>query len=121
MRCPADRAAYTQVKDQKTSELAPSVKARPITGPLGPIPDVSVNGGGPAAGDGCVSGTCTKLPGSSRPERASANGFANETAWDGEMTRDTGDAHRGLCLVSETRWNTGDVGDVRRMAHNPAT
>ena len=54
MRCPADRAAYTQVKDQKTSELAPSVKARPITGPLGPIPDVSVDGGGPAAGDGCV-------------------------------------------------------------------
>ena len=83
MRCPADRAAYTQVKDQKTSELAPSVKARPITGPLGPIPDVSVDGGGPAAGDGCVSGTCTKLPGSSRPERASANGFANETARDG--------------------------------------
>ncbi len=26
MRCPADRAAYTQVKDQRTSELAPSVK-----------------------------------------------------------------------------------------------
>jgi hypothetical protein len=26
MRCPADRAACTQVKDQRTSELAPSVK-----------------------------------------------------------------------------------------------
>jgi hypothetical protein len=37
----------------------------------------------------------------------------------GETTRDTGDAHRGLRLVSGTRRNTGDVGDVRRMAHNP--
>ena len=37
----------------------------------------------------------------------------------GETTRDTGDAQRGLRLVSETRRNTGDVGDARRMAHNP--
>jgi hypothetical protein len=37
----------------------------------------------------------------------------------GETTRDTGDAQRGLHLVSETRRNTGDRGDVRRMAHNP--
>src|SRR5262249_48496799 len=36
-----------------------------------------------------------------------------------ETTRDTGDAQRGLCLVSETRRNAGDVGDARRMAHNP--
>jgi len=33
--------------------------------------------------------------------------------------RDTGDARRGLCLVSETRRDAGDEGDVRRMAHNP--
>src|SRR6267142_2642581 len=36
----------------------------------------------------------------------------------GETTRDTGDAQRGLRLVSETRRNAGDVGDARRMAHN---
>jgi hypothetical protein len=38
----------------------------------------------------------------------------------GETTRDTGDAHLDLCLVSETRRNAGDVGYARRMAHNPA-
>ena len=37
----------------------------------------------------------------------------------GETARDTGDDQRGLRLVSETRRNTGDVRDVRRMAHNP--
>jgi hypothetical protein len=36
-----------------------------------------------------------------------------------ETKRDTGDAQRGLRLVSETRRNAGDVGDVRRTAHNP--
>ena len=36
-----------------------------------------------------------------------------------ETTRDTGDAQPGLRLVSETRRNAGDGGDVRRMAHNP--
>src|SRR5215472_3941787 len=36
-----------------------------------------------------------------------------------ETTRDTGDAQRGLCLVSETRRNVRDGGDARRMAHNP--
>jgi hypothetical protein len=30
-----------------------------------------------------------------------------------------GDAHRALRLVSETRRNAGDGGDVRRSAHNP--
>ena len=39
----------------------------------------------------------------------------------GETARDTGDAQRILCLVSETRRNGGDGGDARRMAHNPAT
>jgi hypothetical protein len=36
-----------------------------------------------------------------------------------ETTRDTGDAQRDLRLVSETRRDAGDGGDVRRMAHNP--
>ena len=40
-------------------------------------------------------------------------------AGTGETTRDTGDAHRGLRLVSETRRITRDVGDARRMAYNP--
>ena len=35
----------------------------------------------------------------------------------GETLRDIGDAQRGLRLVSETRRNAGDEGDVR----NPAT
>lgn len=39
----------------------------------------------------------------------------------GETTRDTGDAQRGLCLIIETRRDTGDVGGARRMARNPAT
>jgi hypothetical protein len=39
----------------------------------------------------------------------------------GETMRDTGDAQRRLHLVSETRRNAGDGGDVRRRAHNPAT
>src|SRR5437773_2928308 len=39
----------------------------------------------------------------------------------GETTRDTGDAMQDLRLVSETPRNAGDGGDVRRMAHNPAT
>jgi len=63
-------------------------------------------------------GTHALDPSNSRPERASANGFANET---GPEEGDTGDARRGLCLVSETRRNAGDVGDARRMAHKPAT
>jgi hypothetical protein len=37
----------------------------------------------------------------------------------GETMQDTGDAQPGLCLVSETRHNAGDTGDVRRSAHNP--
>ena len=37
----------------------------------------------------------------------------------GETARDTGDAQRGLRLVSETCRNVGDGGDARRMAHNP--
>ena len=37
----------------------------------------------------------------------------------GETMRDTGDAQPGLRLVSETRRDAGDGGDVRRMAHNP--
>jgi len=37
----------------------------------------------------------------------------------GETTLDTGDAQRGLRLVSEMRQNAGDGGDARRMAHNP--
>ena len=37
----------------------------------------------------------------------------------GETTRDTGDAHRGLRRVGETRRNAVDGGDARRMAHNP--
>ena len=40
-------------------------------------------------------------------------------AGTGETKRDTGDAQRGLRLVSETRWNAGDMGDARRGAHNP--
>ena len=36
-----------------------------------------------------------------------------------ETTRDTGDGHRVFRLVSETRRNVGDVGDARRVAHNP--
>jgi hypothetical protein len=39
----------------------------------------------------------------------------------GETARDTSDAHRGFRLVSKTRRNAGDRGDVRRSAHNPAT
>jgi hypothetical protein len=39
----------------------------------------------------------------------------------GEITWDTGDAQRGLLLVSETRQNAGEGGDMRRSAHNPAT
>jgi hypothetical protein len=62
--------------------------------PVAPIPDVSLDGG-PAAGDGCAA-TCTKIPASSRPERVSANEFANETGR-----------------------NIRDVGDARRMAYNP--
>ena len=54
MRQPTGRVAYTQVKN-----LAPSVKARPITGPLGPIPDVSVDGGGRSRGWSCA-GTCKR-------------------------------------------------------------
>jgi len=37
----------------------------------------------------------------------------------GETARDTGDAHRGLRLVSETRRDTRVGGDARRGAHNP--
>jgi hypothetical protein len=37
----------------------------------------------------------------------------------GETMRDTGGAQPGLCLVSETRHNAGDTGDMRRSAHNP--
>ena len=33
--------------------------------------------------------------------------------------RDTGDAQPGLRLVSETRRDAGNGGDVRRSAHNP--
>ena len=36
-----------------------------------------------------------------------------------ETKRDTGDAQRGLRLVSETLRNTGDGGGARRSAHNP--
>src|SRR5919201_460596 len=39
-----------------------------------------------------------------RPATGFANRFDNETRRDGETTRDTGDAQRGLRLVSETRW-----------------
>jgi hypothetical protein len=39
----------------------------------------------------------------------------------GETARDVDDGHRPDSLVSETRRDTGDVGDVRRGAHNPAT
>jgi hypothetical protein len=42
-------------------------------------------------------------------------------AGTGKVTRDTGDAQRGLRLVSETHENAGDEGDVRPSAHNPAT
>ena len=59
--------------------------------------------------------------GTAPPEHASANGFANETSRDGETTRETADAHRGLRRVSETRRNAGDGGDARRMAHNPSS
>src|SRR6185437_11040470 len=37
----------------------------------------------------------------------------------GKTRRDTGDTRRGPGLVSETRRNAGDGGDMRRMAHNP--
>jgi hypothetical protein len=33
--------------------------------------------------------------------------------------RDTGGAQPGLCLVSETRHNARDTGDMRRSANNP--
>jgi hypothetical protein len=36
-----------------------------------------------------------------------------------ETTRVVGDSNCPDCLVSETRRNAGDGGDVRRMAHNP--
>ena len=39
----------------------------------------------------------------------------------GETVRDVGDSYRPDSLVSETGQNTGDGGDVRRSAHNPAT
>ena len=39
----------------------------------------------------------------------------------GETARDVDDGHGPDSLLSETRRDTGDVGDVRRMAHNPAT
>ncbi len=38
-----------------------------------------------------------------------------------ETMRDTGDAQRSLCLVSEMHRDAGDGGDERRKAHNPAT
>ena len=94
-----------------------SVKQCPVTGPLGRISVVSAGGHSPAAAHGRAR-VCQRSK-SSRPEYAPANGFANETARDRETTRDTGDAQRGLRLVSETRRNTGDRGDVRRGAHNP--
>jgi hypothetical protein len=37
----------------------------------------------------------------------------------GETARDVDDGHGPDSLLSETRRDTGDVGDVRRMAHNP--
>ena len=64
-----------------------------------------------------------------RPSRGGLNGQVSYTqrltnlltrpAGTGETTRDTGDARRGLCLVSETGRNVGDRGDARRSAHNP--
>jgi hypothetical protein len=36
-----------------------------------------------------------------------------------ETTRDTGDAHQGLRLVSETRRDAEDGGDACRSSHNP--
>ena len=60
-----------------------------------------------------------KHPENSMPERHRLTDLLTRPVGTGETTRDTGDAQRGLCLVSETRRNAGDVGDGRRMAHNP--
>ncbi len=42
-------------------------------------------------------------------------------AGTGETARDADDGRRAHRQVSETCRNVGDGGDVRRMAHNPAT
>ena len=59
--------------------------------------------------------------GKRRQECASANGFANETGRDGGD--DTGHRRRSLRPSPDQRDAplTGDGGDVRRSAHNPAT
>jgi hypothetical protein len=64
---------------------------------------------------------CPKMPtpATHSSERRSANGFANQRCGTGETTRDVGDGQRSDSLVSETRRDAGDRGDVRRMAHNP--
>jgi hypothetical protein len=60
-----------------------------------------------------------KIPATRRPGPITANGFANETLRDGENARDVGDGNGPDSLVSETRRDAEDVGDARRMAHNP--
>ena len=65
-----------------------------------------------------MTGAC-KDQRTSRPGSASLAYLLTRPGGTGETTRDTSDAPRGLRLVSETHRDTRDVGDARRMAHNP--
>jgi hypothetical protein len=93
MRCPADRAAYTQVKDQRTSELAPSVKARPITGPLGPIPDVSSPVAAQQPGMVVCRVHAQRFQEAARQSAHRLTDLLTRLLGTGETTRDTGDTH----------------------------
>ena len=81
-------------------------KTVPCDWPTWPIPVVSADGDGPAAAHGCAGAR-------------QLTDLLTGPGGTGETARDTGDDQRGLCLVSETRRNAGDVEDACRMAHNP--
>ena len=116
-RCPK-RHCRSQTRDR----LEPwrSVKPCPVTGPLGRISVVSGRRSQPSSCAWSRAGM-PKIQKAAGQSTHRLTDLLTRLVGTGETTRDTGDAHRGLRLVSETRRNTGDVGDVRRMAHSPAT
>src|ERR1700761_794066 len=75
----------------------------------------------PAESSQVITGTCTKIQKAASQSTHRLTDLLTRPVGDWETARDTGDAHRGLRLVSVTRRDIGDEEDARRTAHNPAT
>jgi len=93
-------------------------KPCPATGPLGQIPVVSADGDCQQSRT-VAGGYMHKIQNVAGQSAHRLTDLLMRSGGTVETGRDTGDAHQGLRLVSETRRNAGDVGDGGRMAHNP--